>query len=132
MGILNFNKPEKIRTTEEHNGTYQSDAGVDGTYVPNMSREAMCGWKAKHIRGENERVEIRKSIGGTQILIIVYKDIQFTPWNVDRSKWAKNHQNIQISMNGKIDMEFHTWGEMQEAVAEAKGILLIEDINKNL
>lgn len=49
MAILDFSKPEKIRSTADHNKRYTSDSGVDGTYVPNMSEADMHKWKAKYI-----------------------------------------------------------------------------------
>ena len=58
--ILSFETPKKLRSAEKHNEMYQSNAGVNGTYVPNMSKEDMNLWKAKHIKGSDERVEIRK------------------------------------------------------------------------
>lgn len=71
--LLCFDKPKKIRNTKEHNEMYSSDSGVAGTYVPNMSEEDKNKWKAKHIKGEDERIEIRKTINGVQLLIVVYK-----------------------------------------------------------
>ena len=47
--LLCFDKPKKVRSTEEHNKTYMSDSGIAGTYVPNMSEEDKNKWKAKHI-----------------------------------------------------------------------------------
>ena len=62
MGLLSFDKPKKIRSTEEHNKMFSSDSGISGTYVPNMSKEDQLKWKAKHIKGDDERVEIRKEL----------------------------------------------------------------------
>ena len=128
MGMLNFDKPKKIRTPKVHNEMHQSDAGVAGTYVPNMSPEDRELWKAKHIRGEDERIEIRKSLRGVQMLIVVYEDVRDTQWSVNPTEWHKNHQNVQISMNGKLQLSFSDWKEMKEAIREARGILLVSDI----
>lgn len=101
--ILSFEKPKKIRTTEQHNSTFSSDSGVAGTYVPNMSDADREKWKAKHIKGDDERVEIRKTIGGTQLLIVVYKNAKY-----HKEGWRTQpiHNEIQVSANGKIQMSF--------------------------
>jgi hypothetical protein len=87
--LLSFEQPKKIRPTKEHNEMYSSDSGVAGTYVPNMSDEDRKRWKGKHIKGEDERIEIRKSLSGVQLLIVVYKNIRFTEWKVNRDEWSK-------------------------------------------
>lgn len=113
--ILNFDKPKKIRSTAEHNEMYVADCAPPGAYVPNMSQEDMCRWKAKHIKGDNERVEIRKTIEGidnyAQMLVVVYK----------------NHQGkgpeIVMSSNGKMGFSLEIWRELETAIQEAKDIL---------
>ncbi len=107
MGILNFDIPKKIRSADEHNIMYCADGAVPGTYVPNMSKEDMYRWKAKHIRGANERVEIRKTIIGTQMVVIVSRD------------------EIKISSNSAIHFSPDDWNEFLTAVQEAKDILNI-------
>ena len=125
--ILNFDKPEKVRATQEHNQMYMSDAGVDGTYVPNMSQQDNEDWKAKHIRGEDERIEIRKSLRGVQMVIIVYRKVRKT--NGDWREKYKDHNNVRISMNGKADMYFEEYDQMTQAIIEAKEILRVRDID---
>lgn len=121
--ILSFEKPEKIRSTEEHNKMFSSDCGVAGTYVPNMSEEDRKKFKAKHIKGEDERIEIRVEMG-SNILIIVYKNSKVVKYDFHNYKeYAKNHQNIQISMNGKLDLSFEQWENIGKAINEAKQIL---------
>lgn len=127
MGILNFDKPKKVRSTGAHNDMYMSDAGVDGTYVPNMTQQDNEDWKAKHIRGEDERIEIRKSIGYVQMVIIVYRKVRSTPgsWHAK----INDHENVRISMNGKVNMSFNEYDQMTQAIIEAKEILRVRDIN---
>ena len=128
MGILSFEKPKKVRSTEEHNNTFMSDSGIAGTYVPNMSKEDKERWKGKHIKGDDERIEIRKSLNGVQMLIVVYRRARITPTKDWRER-QKDHNNIRISMNGKVDMLFHQFEEMQQVIEEAKEILRIDDIS---
>jgi hypothetical protein len=144
--LLTFDKPKKVLTTEKHNKKFQSDSGIAGTYVPNMSKEDMNKWKAKHIKGEDERIEIRKTIECAQLLIVVYKNAyqpsypEFPEYDGggkdayweqaneiyrhDRNCWEKRHQNVRISMNGKLDLTWDNFWDLQEVVKEAFEILL--------
>lgn len=115
--LLDFDKPKKIRSNEEHNEMYSSDCDVPGTYVPNMGKEDMLKWKAKHIKGDNERVEIRKTVRGisnyAQMVIIIYK----------------NHEGkgpeIVISTNSKLGFSPSGYKELTQAIDEARSILEI-------
>lgn len=117
--ILSFDKPAKIRPTEEHNNLYVADSAPPGTYVPNMSKEDMYRWKAKHIKGQDERIEIRKTIQGVQVLIIVYKHAVEGNWR----EGIQGHETIQISSNGKMQLTLQDWSEMQQAIIEARTIV---------
>jgi hypothetical protein len=137
--ILSFEKPKKVRSTEEHNNLFSSDCGVAGTFVPNMSKKDELKWRAKHIGGEDERVEIRKTLGGAQVLIVVFKNPYHPPYpkypetrytdsayhvNLGKYKekqkeWYKRHENIKLSMNGKIDMTLNDYNELSLAIQEA-------------
>jgi hypothetical protein len=143
---VRFRKTKKLRSGEEHNAQYTSDSGISGTYVPNMSDVDMNKWKAKHITGDDERIEIRKTFNGVQLLIIVYKKLYQPPkpsfpeydggskdfyWeqanifnSQDCKRYAKRHNGIKISMNGKLDLTFNNFGDIQEVVREAIEILL--------
>lgn len=126
--LLCFDKPKKVRSTEEHDNMFQSDSGVAGTYVPNMSKADTEKWKAKHIRGKDERIEIRKTINGVNLLVIVYKHRKDVKWNegglTDLKEYYSRHQDIQMSMNGKLDMTYDNWFDLQQAIREAIEILL--------
>lgn len=123
MSLIDFNKPKKIRSTEEHNQMYMSDSGVAGTYVPNMSVNDMKKWKGIHVKGADENIQLRKTFHGVQLLIIVYKNVRFTDWSVNRDEWCNRHNNVRISMNGKLDMTFEEYDELTKVIAEAKEIL---------
>lgn len=117
--ILSFDKPKKVRPTEEHNSMYQADSAPPGVYVPNMSQEDMLKWKAKHIKGQDERIEIRKSVSGAQVLIVVYKNRKESDWR----NGVTGHESVQISANGKMQLTVAEWDEMYTAIAEARIIL---------
>lgn len=140
--ILSFDKTKKIRSTEEHNKMYMSEA-VTGTYVSNMSETDKKKFHAKHIKGENERIEIRVEIGGVNCNIFVFKE-SFNPkypnypeadpyekeypaqkekYDIDVKKWQNRHQDIMISMNGKMDITYIEWTNIITAIEEARGIL---------
>jgi len=119
VAILCFEKPKKLRPHKEHAEMYSSDTNIAGTYAPNMSDEDMKLYKAKHIKGVDERIEIRKSQNGTQILAIIYKSTQ-------NEGWDKFHENVQISANGKIHMTFEEYGVFDEAIKEAVSLLAEE------
>lgn len=104
--LLNFNKPKKLRSTDEHNKTYQSDSGISGTYVENMDNASRQKWKAKHITGKAERVEIRKSMKWINLVIIVYK-------NTD----------VKMSTNGKLEMTLQEFRNIQIAIDEALNLM---------
>jgi hypothetical protein len=136
--VLSFEASKKLRNAEMHNEMFQSNAGINGTYVPNMSEEDKNKWKAKHIKGDDERIEIRKTIGGTQLLIVVYKK-EYQPkypkyssandpkayakYKERMAEWYKRHQNIRMSMNGKLDMTYVDCLDMTDAIKEAIQIL---------
>jgi hypothetical protein len=121
--LLDFNKPKKVSSTEDHNREYRSDAGIDGTYVQNMNQDDMVKWKAKHIKGDDERIEIRKTLGGVQLVAVVYKRRRQTE-NADWRDRMTDHNDVKLSMNGKLDMTWDEWWELQDAVKEALENLL--------
>jgi len=118
--LLDFEKPKKLRPTEEHNEMFSSDSNVAGTYVPNMSGEDRRRFKAKHIKGGDERIEIRVSMG-VDVLIKVFKYAKITEGNWQQK--VHDHNDVQMSMNGKLDISFSQFELIHKAVEEAKNIL---------
>jgi hypothetical protein len=143
IGILNFEKPKKVRSTEEHNDLFSSDSGIAETFVSNMSKEDRYKWKAKHISGNDERVEIRKTLSGSQVLIIVYKNpyhppkpkypetrytdsayhVNIAKYHEKEKEWYKRHETIKISMNGKVDLTLEEYSELKGAIMEAQMLM---------
>jgi len=108
MSILSFDVPEKVRSTADHNRDRWSDLGIPGTYAPNMSDADKAKWKAKHIRGGRERIEIRKTfstLGYAQVLVRVYRD------------------EVALSANGTVRMTSPEYAQLQMAIAEATRLL---------
>ena len=110
-----------------------------------MSEEDDLKWKAKHIKGDHERIEIRKLMGGTNLCIIVYKKA-FNPrkpvfpeydgggrdwywkqanvfFNADCAAYNKRHLDIRMSTNGKLNMTWVDWCNLNTAVTQAITIL---------
>lgn len=129
--LLNFNKIEKVMSEKEREEKYSSDCNVIGTFVPNMSVEDMRKWKGKHIKGKDERVEIRKSINGTQLVIIVYKEERYERGFNDYSNKEYElliHKNVHISANGKIILSTLDYEEMIKVINESNFILNCKEI----
>lgn len=110
--ILNFQKPPRARPTAEHNEAHQSDTNIAGTYTPNMSKEWRLTWKAKHIKGRDHRVEIRKGLdNGVQVLMVVRLG------------------RCSLSANGKMEFDEKSWAKLSMAYHEAEQIILDEDLH---
>ncbi len=114
--ILSFDKPKKLRSTEDHNASCTSDSGVDGTYVPNMSREDMERWKGKKIGGADPRVEIRKTVRGRE---------PGAEWPSYAQMLAIIRPNglVVLSANGRMVFEGDVFQEFHQAVREARAAL---------
>lgn len=117
MALLSFETPKKVKPADE-----------TGPYMPNMSNEDKSKYKAKHITGTDERIEIRKSISGTQIVCIVYKAPKF----YGGSKYME-HDTIQLSANSRIQFNNQLWAELNQAIREAQEILSVSpgEFNKD-
>ena len=116
MELLDFSKPEKVRSTEEHNEGTASDCGVPGTYVPNMSREDREKWKGKIIGKSGKRplqIEIRKN---SSVTVVGLKGYKYKFYDTDKF-------NIHVASSGPIQMTFKDWEEWRQCVEEAKKIL---------
>ena len=121
--MINFETPNKIRCTKEHNTLFGTDSGKN--YIPNMSDEDCYKFKGKHIKGEDERIEIRKTFNSVQLLIVVFKDSKIVEYKSSNLKeYRKRHSEIQISMNGKLDITLEDYFDINEVITEAIEILL--------
>lgn len=107
---LSWERPAPLLDAVEHAEKYQSDSGIPGTYVPNMSEADRVKWKAKKIGGEDPRVEIRKGFPHGVLALIVVR--RRPPTNT-----------ITMSMNGKAEFTLQDWTDMAFGVAEAKQAL---------
>lgn len=129
MNILSWDKPKRAVSVEEWKNI-SADSAPPGVYVPNMSDEDANRWKAKLVGAKTAapRVEIRKTLRGTQLLIIValdgwdYKHEYVTS---QKSRWDVNTKglNIRMSMNGPLLMTFAEHKEMSDAILEASATL---------
>jgi hypothetical protein len=106
MGLISWDKPKKVASTEAHNNYYSSDSGIAGTYVPNMSREDMLKWKGKKfIKTDNPRIEIRKTAGSNILIVVTLK--------------RSGDSNFKISSNGKIELNYQEMQEFKQVIDEA-------------
>lgn len=123
--LLSFERVSKVMKEEERIDKYTSDSHIPGTYVPNMSVDDMEKWKGKHIKGKDERIEIRKTISGTQLVVMVYKEAKKevkTRYNGEEYEYYV-HKDVHISANGKILLNKIEHEELNQVIAEAKYIL---------
>lgn len=124
--VLSWDKPRKLRPTDEHNREHQSDAYVDGTYVPNMSGKDMLKWKAKKIGGDDPRVEIRKTVEGNDPALA--SKMASRGWDSAGHCAAQilaivREDGVVMSANGRMVFDARTWTELSLAVAEAQAAL---------
>jgi hypothetical protein len=105
MSLLKWDKPKKLKPTDEHNREYSSSANIDGTYIPNMSSKDMQEWKAE-MCGQKVpplRVVIRKTAQNhVQMKLVVYD------------------QSLDLSMNGTARLNSSDLTNLTRAVAEAR------------
>lgn len=121
MGLINFDKPKKLSTTDEHNRKYSSDSGVEGTYVPNMSlHDNENVWKGKHIqKGKDERIEIRKAMKFSGKTMHTYANVVI----IVRPIPSIEYPEVLISCNSKLGMCEDMYYEFINVIEEAKQIL---------
>ena len=122
--ILDFDKPKKARSTEEHNEIYSADCPAAGIYVPNMSDADMLKWKAKVIGGKDPRVEIRKSVRGVDPTLI--REDNFSIYNGHCSAQVLiivRPNKVIMSSNGRMVFDGKVWEELSKAVEEARKAL---------
>ena len=106
--VLKWDKPKKVMTDAEWQSV-SADGAPPGVYVPNMSEQDRLAWKAKAIGGKDPRIEIRKSVRGAQVLIVV------------------RDESVRMSMNGTSQFSRDEWAELNLAVAEATEYLVAEE-----
>lgn len=105
MSVLTWDPRPRAMSREQWEAI-SADCAPPGVYTPNMSRADMELWKAKLFRGANPpRVEIRKTVCGTQVLIAV------------------NPGGVRMSMNGPAVFTVGEWDELHAAVAEVVTVL---------
>ncbi len=121
--LLMWDTPAKKMNTEEWKDSYGFEDGPTGGYVPNMSAEDAARWKAKLVGKTTgtPQVEIRRSIGQYQLLLIVSLGGGY------KYKWYTREQstgvNVHLSANGPIQMSFQDVQDMHTVVQEAKQFL---------
>ena len=101
---LFWGTPRRAMSREEW-GNISADGAPGGVYTPNMSESDRRLWKAKRIGGADRRVEIRKSLGGTQMLIVV--------------RPPGTEPLVRLSLNAAGEFTAEDWRGLFEAVAEA-------------
>lgn len=111
LPLLSWAKSKKIETPGVHADKYQSDSGIRGTYVQNMTPEDQRRWKAKYVGGEDPRVEVRVTLGqpGVQVLMVM-----------------RSLHEVELSMNGKLYIGYDVLYQLSIAGVEADERLKLE------
>lgn len=113
MGLICWDKPKKIHSTEEHNDMYSSDSGVNGTYVPNMSAQDRAKWKGKvtHVT-TSPQVEIRKN---SFVIVVGLDGYTYKSYHRIPIKYMPSTKglNIHIASAGPIQLSFKDWEEFR-------------------
>lgn len=132
--LLNFDKPAKV----DVGGGF--DGGPEGGYVPQMSEADAQRWKAKRLNAgkPNDRIELRKNFGNTQVFMIVALDGWDLAGKYEFRRERKTNEyffndtrglNVRMSMNGPLLMTFETFAEFNQIVEEAKALLIEQQIS---
>ncbi len=109
---LMWEEPAKVMIAEERAERYQSDSGVPGTYVPNMSEADQLRWRARLVKGKDPRVELRRRCGLALVLIVV--------------RYKGPGIDVTMSMNRAAHLIAADWWDLKEAVKEAYNRLVEE------
>lgn len=129
MGVLTWEKPEKLRSSEEHAADHSADGAPPGAYVPNMSAEDRMKWKAKlagHKAGYPQ-VELRRD---GCVIVVSSRGYKYKHYDTrDIKRWDKKSKNadevclIHIACSGPMSLTTEEYGKMLQAVEEAKAKL---------
>ena len=113
--LISWEKPRKVRSTDEHNRMNQADCDVPGTYVPNMSHEDMKKWKGKIVgtRIGHPQIEIRKY---PFVIILSNGGYKYKNYTRDRTQDIVFH----MSSAGPIQFTQEELGEFFQVIEEAK------------
>jgi len=119
MGTIMWDKPKKIMTEKIRRERFQSDSGIPGTYVPNMTNDDIKRWKGKIVgkTTDSPQVEIRKD--SFVIIVSLGGGYKYKYYNRDGTKGI----NLHIGASGPIQLNFKEWDEMKKIVNEARQVL---------
>lgn len=124
--ILSWDKPKKAMTDEAWK-SISAEGAPPGVYTPNMSDEDRLKWKAKvvGVKSGKPQVEIRKTTGGTQLLIIVSLKggFKYGSSEIQRSHNETDSANIHISANGPVRFSWQDYADFGKAIEEAREYL---------
>jgi hypothetical protein len=127
-----WDAPKKVRTPQQQQEHYSFEDGPVGGYDPNMSDADKERWKAKitGVKRGIPQVEIRKTMGGTMLTLIVcleggYTYKNYVPKTTPGYRWDDGTErfNIHLAANGPLQMTFQDMQELHDAVEEAKAKL---------
>jgi len=122
---LCWDKPKQVMTKEER-GAYTADGSPPGCYVPNMSHSDIKKWKAKLLGKKSgfPRVEIRKN--SFVVVVSLGNGYAYKFYKPEHTKGIQVH----IASAGPIQLTFKELDELNDAVNEARDVLVALDLQK--
>jgi hypothetical protein len=138
MGVLIWEKPKKVESSEEWARNNNADGAPPGMYVSNMSEDDRLKWKAK-IVGKTlgyPQVEIRKDSTVIVLSLHGYKYKHYNTRQTDENikKWAPSRPNdvgrwptgspvVHVASAGPLQLTMEEFTDMQCAFDEAFAVL---------
>jgi hypothetical protein len=135
VGLLFWDKPEKVMSTEKWK-SISADGAPPGVYLPNMTDEDAERWKAKikYAKTDHPQVEIRKTVRGSQMVLIVALDgWTYRPSGHVVGETREGESNyrhhategyqVRMSVNGPLWWKWPDFLDLTIAVHEARNVL---------
>ena len=123
--MINWNTPKRVRSVEKQK---ELDGGEHPMFVPNMNDADQETWKGKVVNKTkpHAHVELRKTYGSTQILMIVAENGYNYKWHKvggTHGRGTDGFAGVRISANGLFEMPFNAIVEWATVIGEARSHL---------
>ena len=78
-----------------------------------------------NIKRLDDHTEIRAQVCGTNLLVVLYKKPKRVPYTVgNHDEWRTRHDEVQVSMNGKMNISFKDLKTLMEVVEDERNLLM--------
>jgi hypothetical protein len=128
MGVLMWDKPEKLHDSKEHADMYSADGAPPGVFVPNMSDEDAMRWKAKFVGRKTDTPQVELRCNGV-VVVLGFRGYKYKYYNTRvtqkaHDKWTKFGRPedaptvMHIATSGPMMFSMAEYEEFQQAIAE--------------